>query len=124
MPIRCRCFATSGTPRSPLDPTAWQLDEGSRFPICRPDPLRTAFASVGLAQVETRAITVPVTFYDFEDFWSPFLSGQAPAPGYVASLDDRSRAALRDRLQSTLPIAADGSIHMQARAWAIRGTRH
>jgi hypothetical protein len=29
----------------------------------------------------------------------------------------------RERLRATLPMAADGSIHLIARAWAVRGVR-
>jgi hypothetical protein len=39
------------------------------------------------------------------------------------SLDEKRRAALRERIRAVLPIAADGSINLVARAWAIRGTR-
>jgi hypothetical protein len=47
----------------------------------------------------------------------------APAPGYVGALDDRRRSALRERLEATLPVAADGSISLTTRAWAVRGRR-
>ena len=56
-------------------------------------------------------------------YWSPFLGGQAPAPTYVASLDEARRTALRERIRAALPIAPDGSIHLIARAWAVRGQR-
>jgi len=62
-------------------------------------------------------------FQDFDDYWTPFLSGQAPAPGYCMSLGEEARAALRERLRTSLPVQADGSIHLIARAWAVRGTR-
>jgi hypothetical protein len=51
----------------------------------------------------------------------PFLSAQAPAPSYVASLDDAGRTALREALRSRLPTEDDGSIRLTARAWAVRG---
>jgi hypothetical protein len=46
-----------------------------------------------------------------------------PAPDYAMSLDEAARAALRARIRAHLPIAADGSIPLIARAWAVRGTR-
>lgn len=104
-----------------LDPAAEELDEGRRFPICRPEPLEALWRYAGLVDVTTRAIEVPTVFYDFEDFWTPFLGGQAPAPGYAMSLDQPRRDALRDRIRAHLPIAADGSIRLVARAWAVRG---
>ena len=61
-------------------------------------------------------------FSDFDDYWTPFLGGQAPAPGYCMSLSEDRRAALRERIRANLPTNADGSIHLIARAWAVRGT--
>ncbi len=39
------------------------------------------------------------------------------------SLSEERRAVLREQLRSLLPISADGSIHLIARAWAVRGVR-
>jgi hypothetical protein len=36
-------------------------------------------------------------------------------------LSDEQRDALRERVRARLPIAADGSIDLIARAWAVRG---
>jgi hypothetical protein len=104
-----------------LDPAARMLDEGVRFPLCQPEPLRRVFQAAGLAQVEVRTIVVPTLFRDFDDYWVPFLLGQGPAPGYALSLSDERRAALRDHLRTTLPAEADGSFRLIARAWAVRG---
>jgi hypothetical protein len=71
--------------------------------------------------VAIRALDVPTVFEDFDDYWRPFLGGQAPAPGYCMSLSEERRIALRERIRSSLPIQADGSIHLIARAWAARG---
>ena len=103
-----------------LDPAADELDEGHRFPVCQPEPLAELFAQAGLHRVEVRPIDVPTVFRDFHDYWSPFLGGQAPAPGYAMSLSEERRSMLRDRIRSKLPIAKDGSIHLIARAWAVR----
>ena len=103
-----------------LDPAAHELDEGRRFPVCQPDPLTELFAQAGLHRVEVRPIDVSTDFRDFDDYWSPFLGGQAPAPGYAMSLSEERRATLRDRIRSKLPIAKDGAIHLIARAWAVR----
>lgn len=104
-----------------LDPAASKLDEGQRFPICQPEALMQLFRAEGLREVEVCIIDVPTAFRDFDDYWSPFLGGQAPAPGYTMSLSEEQRSALRESLRATLPIAADGSIHLIARAWAVRG---
>ena len=105
-----------------MDPGAASLDEGRRFPVCRPEPLADLFRQTGVDDVRTRPIDVPTTFRNFDDFWTPFLGGQAPAPGYCMSLSEDRRAALRDRIRGNLPIKGDGTIHLIARAWAVRGT--
>jgi len=106
-----------------LDPAARELDEGRRSPMCQPGPLGDLFLGAGLSDTEVRAIDVPTVFRDFDDYWSPFLGGQAPAPKYAMVLDDDRRAALRERVRASLPIEPDGSIHLVARAWAVRGQR-
>ncbi|RMD62421.1 MAG: class I SAM-dependent methyltransferase [Alphaproteobacteria bacterium] len=104
-----------------LDPAAREHDEGVRFPLAAEAPLAALFRDSGLEEVETRAIEVPTIFDDFDDYWSPFLAGVGPAPAYCMGLDETARTALRERLQSTLPVAPDGRIHLNARAWAVRG---
>lgn len=106
-----------------LDPAAAALDEGRRFPLCRPEPLAGLLRNAGLAEVEARPLRVPTVFRDFDDYWTPFLGGQGPAPGYAMSLDEPGRAALREALRARLPAAADGSIALTARAWAVAGRR-
>jgi SAM-dependent methyltransferase len=106
-----------------LDPAARDLDEGRRFPLCHPEALAALFGGAALAAVETRAIEVPTVFRDFDDYWTPFLGGQGPAPGYAMSLDEGRRAALRERLRGALPAGPDGAIRLVARAWAVRGTK-
>jgi SAM-dependent methyltransferase len=108
-----------------LDPAMAEHDEGVRFPITHEGRLAVAFAAAGLADVRQRPIDVPTVFRDFDDLWSPFLRGTGPAPAYVASLDEPARTALRERLRASLPIEPepDGSIHLTARAWAVRGRR-
>jgi SAM-dependent methyltransferase len=104
-----------------LDPVAAELDEGRRFPLCRPESLRGLWADAGLDEVTVQAIEAPTVFADFDDYWRPFLGGQGPAPGYVMSLTEEHRRALRDLLRARLPTDLDGSIPLTTRAWAVRG---
>jgi hypothetical protein len=62
-------------------------------------------------------------FRDFDDYWTPFLGGQAPAPGYAMSLSEDRRTELREYLRVRLPYDGDGGIPLIARAWAVRGGR-
>jgi SAM-dependent methyltransferase len=104
-----------------LDPAAHDLDEGRRFPLCQPEPLGQLFRATGLRDVDVRPIDIATHFQDFDDFWSPFLGGEGPAPSYTMSLSEKNRTALRERLRDSLPMALDGSIPLVARAWAVRG---
>ena len=106
-----------------LDPVAASHDEGRRFPLCQPRPLTELFEQAGLKQVHVVAIDIATNFKDFDDYWSPFLGGQGPAPAYLISLSDNRREALRERIRAGLPFAIDGSIPLMARAWAVRGMR-
>jgi SAM-dependent methyltransferase len=105
-----------------LEPAAAELDEGRRFPLCRPDPLRRLWADAGMDDVAVEPIEIPTVFAGFDDYWAPFLGGQGPAPAYVASLTAADRDALRDLLRDRLPTAPDGTIPLTARAWAVQGT--
>jgi SAM-dependent methyltransferase len=103
-----------------LSPEAAKVDEGIRFPLCRPEALAELFAGAGLKSVETAPIDIPTPFADFEDYWRPFLGGQGPAPAYAMSLDEGARARLRDRIRERMRPKPDGSIPLTARAWAVR----
>ena len=104
-----------------LDPAAADLNEGHRFSFTNAEELAGLWTRAGLDDVRTRAISVPTVFADFDDFWSPFLGGQGPAPGYVASLAEDAREELRAALAARLPEASDGTIALMARSWAVRG---
>ena len=42
-----------------LSPAARELDEGIRFPVCRPEALQDLFRKAGLEQISSRAIDAP-----------------------------------------------------------------
>lgn len=104
-----------------LDPAAAELDEGPRFPLCQPEPLGQLWTDAGMDAVTVHAIEIPTVFADFDDYWTPFLGGQGPAPGYAMSLTEDHRQTLRESLRDRLPAGPDGSIPLTARAWAVRG---
>ena len=116
-----RCFWDSV---AAMDPSAVELDEGRRFPICRPDALESLFREAGLDEVVSDAIEIPTRFSTFAEFWKPFLGGTGPAPFYVASLDPPQREELATRLERSLPREPNGAISLVARAWVVRGAAH
>jgi SAM-dependent methyltransferase len=105
-----------------LDREAAKLDEGARFPMCRPEAIEKLFASAELEEVEVKPIDIPTPFANFDDYWQPFLGGQGPAPTYAMSLDEMARVRLKDRIKERMPAAANGSISLTARAWAVRAS--
>ena len=104
-----------------VSPTDANIDEGERFPICQPGPLRALFESVGLGSVTVRAIDIPTVFATFDDYWQPFLGGTGAAPAYLASVRDETRERIRLYLASQLAAAQDKRIDLTARAWAVQG---
>lgn len=102
------------------DPEAAKLHEGVRFPLCNPDVLLAESRKAGLRAPKIAPIDVPTDFASFDDYWSPFLGGQGPAPAYAMALPEDSRSRLRERMLARLPMESDGSLRLTARAWAIR----
>lgn len=107
---------------STLDEAARDLTEDRRFPYCTREGLTDLARRAGLHDVESVSLEIPTVFRDFDDYWRPFTLGAGPAPGYCASLAPDARERLRLSLQGTLPRAADGSIPLKARAWAVKAT--
>ena len=105
------------------DPTGRNRGESSRFPLCKPEPLEAAFDTAGLSDVVIQPIDVTDSFENFDQFWTPFLSGEGPAPGYLASLPSERQAEVRELVRNRIPIAVDGSITLTCRAWAVRGRK-
>jgi SAM-dependent methyltransferase len=104
-----------------IEPNAREFDEGTRFPVCRPEALDALFRKAGLRGVCCDSIEVPTAFANFNEYWEPFLGGTGPAPSYVASLEEEHRTALASELDRTLPRQPNGTITLIARAWAVRG---
>ncbi|EDX82862.1 Methyltransferase domain family [Synechococcus sp. PCC 7335] len=104
-----------------MDSAAMELDPVKRYPLACPKQLKALFESVDLRHIEICAIEVPTLFYDFEDYWSPFIRGPGTTQRYVQSLTEKNRLILRNRLKESLPIQSDGKIHLAAKAWAIKG---
>ncbi len=104
-----------------LNPDASPLHEGRRFPDANAEHLIELYKRAGLSKIETIPLEIETKFSDLDDYWQPFLGGQGPAPTYVSKLDDSAKRLLKERLAHSLPIAADGSIKLSARAWAVKG---
>ena len=80
--------------------------------------LEELFMSAGLRDVETTVLVATESHASFEDWWEPFTFGVGPAGSYVAGLDVKRRAELRERCRELLPAAP---FDVAARAWTARG---
>ena len=105
-----------------VDPASAIFDEGTRFPLCRPDALRSAFHQAALHNIEIASVAIPTMFQSFEDYWSSLCEGTGPAPSYVATLSTAKREALASSLKALTSPNGGGPVTLQASAWAIKAS--
>jgi SAM-dependent methyltransferase len=105
-----------------LDPAAAQWDQATKFPLCSRDRLAALFSSCGLADVQIGVLDVAAEFRDFTDLWEPLTSGSGSVVDYARSLATERLLRLREELRLRVRPAADGKIHLIARALAVRGS--
>jgi hypothetical protein len=61
-------------------------------------------------------------FSNFDDYWHPYLGGQAGGASYVAALTEEKRAGLKEHLRRAyLDGEEDGPRSYAAIAWAVKG---
>ncbi len=96
-------------------------DEGVVMPWCGEGDLAELWRAGGLTDVRDGALTVSAAYSDFDDLWAPLPTGIAPSGAFCKSLDDESRAALREGYRRRLGVG-DGPFELTARAWAAVGT--
>ncbi|WP_395245441.1 class I SAM-dependent methyltransferase [Agromyces sp. MMS24-K17] len=100
-------------------PDASDHDEAARFEWCRPEPLRRLVGDAFGHAPRIDPLEVDAVFADFDDLWEPFLGGQGVAPVYLATLAPEQRDLVREALRARLAPAADGTITLDLRAWAV-----
>lgn len=92
-------------------------DESTALP-----QLQALWQRAGLQNVATAAFSVRQRYPDFAAYWQA-LQDSASIGERFAALSEATRQNVRDALRDRLPVAADGSITLAARAHAVRG-RH
>jgi hypothetical protein len=84
--------------------------------------LSELWTATGFANVETRALVIPMEFSSFEDLWRMYSNAQGPIKLHISSLSEDRRQVLKERLRTDiLGNRPDGSIKLRAKAWAVRG---
>src|SRR4051812_27178086 len=98
-----------------LDP---DVEDESQLAGAREGHLAQLFREAGLHGVEEGVLSIDIEHPTFEEWWEPFTLGVGPAGDYVAGLEARRQAELRERCRELLPPAP---FVLTARAWAARG---
>ena len=104
-----------------VDVNAVRFDEGIRFPVCNADALRMVFHEAGLTGVKTAFLDINTVFKNFDDYWNPFLGGQGPAPGYLASINKDLQDQIKNTIFKKLSVGPNDPIQLLARAIAVSG---
>ena len=73
--------------------------------------------------VEQTSLLIRMEYSCFDDYWTPFTTGEGPAGQLVARLSNNIRSALTDHLRNAyLSGRPDGPRSIPCVAWACRGT--
>lgn len=102
-------------------PGVHEADAGIRFPICKRDSLLRSVAEAGWLKPEVVPIEIDAQFRNFDEYWTPFLSGQGTGPAFAVSLTDPMREKVRKKLLSLVTDAPDKPFTLRVRAWAAKG---
>ncbi len=92
-------------------------------PLSAPDEMSTLWRASGLTEVEQTSLLIRMEFASFDDYWSPFTTGEGPPGQLLASLAEPVRATLQDHVRHAyLAGKPDEPRSFAAVAWACRGT--
>jgi SAM-dependent methyltransferase len=91
-------------------------------PMTRPGELVAAWRAGGFTDLRDTTLTIRMEFTAFDDYWTPYVSGDGPGADYVATLDVAQRDRLRDLVRNAyLDGEPDGPRSYAATAWAVAG---
>jgi ubiquinone/menaquinone biosynthesis C-methylase UbiE len=95
-------------------------DEAVVMRWCADGELAELWRAAGLRDIRFGSLEVSASYKDFDDLWSPLLTGVAPSGAFCRSLDEDRRAALYDSFRRRLGVD-DRPFELTARAWAVVG---
>jgi ubiquinone/menaquinone biosynthesis C-methylase UbiE len=85
------------------------------------DVMKALWAEAGLDAVETRVITITVTYATFEDYWSANTAPSGPTAKAINDLTPTQREHIERHLREHLPRDAQGRPSFPAHANAVKG---
>ena len=84
--------------------------------------MEAMWRKAGLVEVEEGTITTRFEFADFDDYWSPFLSGDGPPGQFVMGLPPEQRRTMERQLRHVfLSGRPDGLRSFIGAAWICKG---
>jgi SAM-dependent methyltransferase len=103
------------------------LDRSIKRPYFRPlsgsNEMAELWRATGLTDAEQASLLIRMEFKSFDDYWSPFTTGEGPPGQLLAGLAEPARATLQDHVRyAYLAGKPDGPRSFAAVAWACRGT--
>jgi SAM-dependent methyltransferase len=103
------------------------LDPSIERPLFRslsaPDELANLWRKLGLVDVEQTSLLIRMEFSCFEDYWSPFATGEGPQGQFVVGLSEPARTTLKEHLRRAyIANRPDGPRSFACVSWACRGT--
>ncbi|WP_428666130.1 class I SAM-dependent methyltransferase [Reyranella sp.] len=92
-------------------------------PLSTEGEMAALWQRAGLTDVIESEISMRFAFEDFDDYWSPYLTGNGPLGEMVMSLTARQRATLEERMRFVyLSGRPDGRRSFVSTAWVCKGT--
>lgn len=106
-----------------VDPaSAEQRARAYTRPMTRPGELASAWRQAGFAEIEATELAIRMEFASFDDYWGPYAGKDGPVAEYIATLDERAIAKLREAVRlAYVDGEPDGPRSYVAIAWAVKG---
>jgi ubiquinone/menaquinone biosynthesis C-methylase UbiE len=91
-------------------------------PMTQAGELAAAFARAGFQGVTEVLLPIRMDFANFDDYWTPLITGQGVLEAFLASLPDPVSRRLKDAVRDAyLCGRPDGPRGFASVAWAVRG---
>jgi ubiquinone/menaquinone biosynthesis C-methylase UbiE len=91
-------------------------------PMSKPGELARAWQAAGLTDISDGTLTIRMDFASFADYWTPVEGRDGPLADYVRTLDEPTKAKLRELVKlAYLDGDPDGPRSYAATAWVVRG---
>lgn len=107
-----------------IEPSAIaQRDAAMIRPMTQSGELSDAFAKIGFADVTETMLTIRMDFANFDDYWTPIITGQGTSAAFIGNLSEPARQRIKSAVRSGyLCNRPDGPRGFANIAWAVRGT--